>query len=160
VNSGPGLLSIDAPVVYEPGITYEIGVVLTHLGRTRWGFELTAIDESFMSAGQLLAGPDGFSQVSSSGSREYAKQTSAGTADGQIDLQAWTFSWTAPPSDIGPVTLYAAGVAGNSTGGSSGDDVYTAAIVVPEPSLFSLQLTALLALALVVGLRPRVARAD
>lgn len=140
INSGPGLLSIDAPETYQPGITYEITVLVTHIGRRQWGFELTAIDEALFGAGELVPGLDGFTQVSTTGSRDYAKQTSLGTADGQLDQQAWTLSWIAPQTDIGPVTFHAAGVAGNSTGGSSGDDVYTAAVGVPEPSFLSLQL--------------------
>jgi hypothetical protein len=147
VDSGPGLLSISAPQSYEPGSSYEIRVQLTHAGRMRWGFELTALDESLVGAGEFLAGSDGSSQVSLTGTREYVKQTSAGSADGQLDQQEWVFSWIAPQTDIGPVTLWAAGVAGNSTGGSSGDDVYTAAIEVPEPSIASLQFAGCLALA-------------
>jgi hypothetical protein len=140
VDSGPGIFSISAPATYAPGITYEIRVLLSHSGRTRWGFELTAVDDSLIGAGQFMAGLDGFSQVSLTGTREYVKQTSAGNADGQLDQQEWIFSWTAPQTDVGPITLYAAGVAANSTGGTSGDDVYTTAIAVPEPSSFSLQL--------------------
>jgi len=142
VDSGPGLFSIEAPVAYEPGLTYEIRVLLSQTGQVRWGFELTAIDDSLIGAGQFLAGSDGFSQVSQAGTREYVKQTSAGTADGQPDEQEWAFTWTAPATDIGPITLHAAGVAANSTGGTSGDDVYTTSVAVPEPSIVSLQLAA------------------
>jgi hypothetical protein len=155
VDSGPGLLSITAPATYEPGLTYEIRVLLSQAGRMRWGFELTAIDDSLIGAGELLAGSDGFSQVSQTGTRQYVKQTSTGSADGQPDGQEWFFSWTAPQTDIGTITLYAAGVAANSTGGSKGDDVYTVAVAVPEPRIPSLQLAAYFAIAGIAAVRRR-----
>jgi hypothetical protein len=153
VDSGPGVFSIEAPVAYKPGLTYEIRVLLSQTGRVRWGFELTAIDDSLIGAGEFLAGSDGFSQVSQAGTREYVKQTSAGTADGQPDGQEWVFSWTAPATEIGPITLHAAGVAANSTGGSSGDDVYTTFVAVPEPSIVSLQLAACFTFASMAAVR-------
>ena len=155
VNSGLGLLSITSPTTYEVGMTYEIRVLLSHTGRTRWGFELTALDDSLIGAGELLPGPDGFSQVSLMGTREYVKQTTLGTADGQPDQQEWIFSWTAPQTNIGPVTFYAAGVAANSTGGSSGDDVYTAVVEVPEPPMLSLQLAGCCVVAGIAAVRRR-----
>jgi hypothetical protein len=148
-------LSISAPAIYEPGINYEIRVLLSQAGRVRWGFELTAVDDSLIGTGQLLAGPGGFTQVSLTGTREYVKQTSTGSADGQPDQQEWIFSWTAPQTDVGDITLYAAGVAANSTGGSSGDDVYTAAITVPEPSSYSLQLAGCCTVAALAVVRRR-----
>ena len=145
LDSGPGSLSISAPEEYEPGVTYEINVLLSQTGRVRWGFEITAIDEGLVGAGALLPNLDGETQVSLSGTREYLKQTSSGSADGQLDQKQWTFDWTAPPTDLGPITFYAAGVAANSTGGSSGDDVYTASVTVPEPSVLTLQMVGFLA---------------
>lgn len=158
VDSGPGQLSISAPTTYEPDTIYEVRVLVSHTGRIRWGFELTAIDDSLIGAGELLAGTDGFSQVSLTGTREYVKQTASGTADGQADQQEWTFSWKAPPSDTGPIKLHAAGVAANSTGGSSGDDVYTAVVTIPEPSMLLLQLSACCAIAAITGVRRQTIR--
>ncbi len=149
------MLSITSATTYELGKTYELRVLLSHTGRTRWGFELTAVDDSLIGAGELLAGSDGFSEVSLTGTREYVKQTALGTADGQPDQQEWIFSWTAPQTNIGPITFYAAGVAANNTGGSSGDNVYTAVVEVPEPPMFSLQLAGCRALAGIAAVRRR-----
>jgi hypothetical protein len=160
VDSGPGRLSISAPATYEPDTIYEIRVLVSHTGRIRWGFELTAIDDSLIGAGELLAGSDGFSQVSLTGTREYVKQTASGTADDQADQQEWTFSWKAPPSDIGPIKLHAAGVAANSTSGASGDDVYTAVVTVPEPPMLSLQLAGYFAIAAIAAVRLQTNRSQ
>jgi hypothetical protein len=153
LNSGAGLLSISAPEQYEPGVTYEIQVSLEDTGRVRWGFEMTSIDDLLAGAGSFAVGPDGFTQISMTGDRDYIKQTSSGTADGQADQNEWTFSWTAPDLDIGPVTLYAAGVAADSTGGSSGDDVYSAFVTVPEPAAPALQLMASVTLGVLAARR-------
>jgi hypothetical protein len=158
VDSGPGRLSISAPATYEPDTIYEIRVLVSHTGRIRWGFELTAIDDSLIGAGELLAGSDGFSQVSLTGTREYVKQTASGTANGQADQQEWTFGWKAPPSDIGPIKLHAAGVAANSMGGASGDDVYTAVVTVPEPAMRLLQFAACCAIATIAAVRRQTIR--
>jgi hypothetical protein len=150
LDSGPGLLEISAPGSYEPGVTYDILVSVAQAGRVRWGFETTAIDGLLEGAGSFGVGDDGLTEISITGNREYVKQTSAGSADGQPDEMEWVFSWTAPAVDIGPVTLYAAAVAADSTAGSSGDDVYSAAvsIPVPEPAAAVLQLMACLTLGL------------
>jgi len=155
LNFGPGSLSISAPETYEPGVTYEINVLLIQTGRIRWGFEITAIDEELIGTGALSPNPDGETQVSLSGTREYLKQTSSGSADGQLDQKQWTFTWTAPPSDLGPITFYATGVAADSTGGSSGDDVYTASVAVPEPSALALQIVGFLAILVIAEVHRR-----
>jgi len=155
LNSGPGSLSISAPETYEPGVIYEINVLLVQTGRIRWGFEITAIDEELIGAGALLPNLDGETQVSLSGTREYLKQTSSGSADGQLDQKQWTFSWTAPPTDVGSISFYAAGVAADSTGGSSGDDVYTTSVSVPEPSASALQMVGFLAVVVIAEARRR-----
>src|SRR6185369_13678069 len=36
----------------------------------------------------------------------------------------WTFDWTAPSTDVGPVTFYAAGNQANNDGNTSGDFIY------------------------------------
>ena len=157
LNSGLGVFTIDAPVTYEPGVNYDITVSLSHPGQSRWGFELTAIDAALFGAGELIAGSDGLSQVTPANMRDYAKQTTLGSAAGQTDEQTWTFSWTAPTTDFGAITLYAAGVAADNSGTSAGDEVYanTATIVVPEPSILMSQLAAGFTVAGIVVVRRR-----
>jgi hypothetical protein len=144
LNSGVGGFTIVAPVTYEPGMNYDITVSLSHPVQTRWGFELTAIDAALIGVGELIAGSDGLSQVTSTGTRDYAKQTTLGSAAGQTVGQTWTFNWTAPPTDAGTITLYAAGVAADNSSSPTGDEVYTnsATIAVPEPSILMSQLAA------------------
>jgi hypothetical protein len=62
---------------------------------------------------------------------------------------------TALPTDLGQIAFYAAGVAADSTGGSSGDDVYINSISVPEPSALALQMVGVLAVAVIAEARRR-----
>ena len=108
--------------------------------------------------GSLTPRLDGETQVSFSSSfgREYIKHTLPGTAAGQPEGHAWSFEWTAPPDDVGPVTFYAAGNAANNNGNNSGDYIYTTSALVPlpEPGSTTLGATAL-ALAAVLASRLR-----
>ena len=54
-GAGTGHISITAPQSYVPGQTYQITVTHTNADptRKRWGFELTALDDSNEKAGDL-----------------------------------------------------------------------------------------------------------
>jgi glucose/arabinose dehydrogenase len=148
-----GTISLNAPQRYTPGQTYDITV--THSTpdptRVRWGFELTALDSSDLKAG-ALAPADNFTQVlNNSGpfpSRQYIEHTRNGNVDGTFAGQqfgaSWTFKWTAPDSDVGPVTFYVAGNQANGDGNSSGDNIYftfSTAIFQPPAPDFSVSVS-------------------
>src|SRR5215218_7593933 len=128
-DAGTGTISITAPQTYVPGQTYPITV--THSNpdptRKRWGFELTVLDTSDEKAGELQS-TNGLTQVLNNqgpgGKRQYIEHTGAGTFVGQQNGASWTFNWTAPLTDIGPVTFYAAGNQANNDGNTSGDYIY------------------------------------
>ncbi len=128
-DAGTGHISIDAPQTYVPGQTYPITVTHTNPDptRLRWGFELTVLDPSDETAGNLQS-LDGLTQVlnnSGPGSaRQYIEHTSAGTFVGQQNTASWTFNWTAPAIDVGVVTFYTAGNQANNDGNTSGDYIY------------------------------------
>ncbi|UCE18049.1 MAG: hypothetical protein JSV84_14470 [Gemmatimonadota bacterium] len=130
LNSGDGMLSIDnVPDIYTPGETYTITVTLSDPGQSRWGFELTTLDDDNAQAGTIVVTEDTNTQLSdNSGSNpDYIKQRSAGTFAGTNDGPvSWTFDWTAPLTDVGEVTFYASGNAANNNESTSGDYVYTA----------------------------------
>ena len=128
-DAGTGHISINAPQTYIPGQTYQITVTHTNtdLTRLRWGFELTALDTSDEKAGNLQS-TDVFTQVLNNqgpgGTRQYIEHTSAGTFQGQQNGASWTFNWTAPATDVGFITFYAAGNQANNDGNTSGDYIY------------------------------------
>jgi uncharacterized repeat protein (TIGR01451 family) len=128
-DAGTGHISITAPQTYVPGQTYPITVTHTNADptRLRWGFELTALDTSDEKAGSLQ-NTDGLTQVLNNqgpgSARQYIEHTAVGTFIGQQNGASWTFNWTAPPTDAGFITFYAAGNQANNDGNTSGDYIY------------------------------------
>jgi hypothetical protein len=58
------------------------------------------------------------------GARQYIEHSASGTFAGQQFGATWVFNWTAPPTNVGPVTFYAAGNHANNDGNTSGDLIY------------------------------------
>lgn len=53
------------------------------------------------------------------------------------DSLSWTFHWQAPPTNVGEITLYLAGLASNHSHSLSGDDTYTLSIRLVPDSMVS-----------------------
>src|SRR6185369_9786614 len=129
-DAGTGRISITAPQTYVPGHTYPITVTHTNADptRLRWGFELTVLDNASDEKAGELQNNDGTTQVLNNAgpnsARQYIEHTASGTFIGQQNGASWTFNWTAPPVDVGPVTFYAAGNQANNDGNTSGDNIY------------------------------------
>lgn len=134
-DAGSGRISITAPQTYVPGQTYPITVTHTNPDQTRlrWGFELTVLDTASDEKAGELHNVDGLTQVLNNAgpglARQYIEHTAAGTFIGQQNGASWTFNWTAPPIDVGPVIFYAAGNQANNDGNTSGDYIYKTFVV-------------------------------
>lgn len=127
-DPGSGQISITVPPTYVAGQTYQITVTHTNPDSTRrrWGFQLTALDPADEKAGELQS-TSVLTQVITGGpggNRQYIEHTSSGTFIDQQGGASWTFNWTAPGTDVGPVTFYAAGNHANNDGNTSGDFIY------------------------------------
>ena len=128
-DAGTGQLTLSVPDNYTPGQTYDITVTHANADQTRvrWGFQLTALDPSEEKAGTLQP-LDNLTQVLNNQgpfpNRQYIEHTSQGTFFGQRGGASWTFRWTAPAEDVGPVIFYVAGNQANGDGNTSGDNVY------------------------------------
>lgn len=134
-DAGTGKISITAPQTYIPGQTYPITVTHTNPDQTRlrWGFELTVLDTASDEKAGNLQSVDGLTQVLNNAgpglARQYIEHTAAGTFIGQRNGASWTFNWTAPAIDVGPVVFYAAGNHANNDGNTSGDYIYKTFVV-------------------------------
>jgi uncharacterized repeat protein (TIGR01451 family) len=134
-DAGTGKISITAPQTYVPGQTYPITITHTNTDQTRlrWGFELTVLDTASDEKAGELQSVDGLTQVLNNAgpgsARQYIEHTAAGTFIGQHNGASWTFNWTAPPVDAGPVVFYAAGNQANNDGNTSGDYIYKTFVV-------------------------------
>lgn len=145
VNSGPGSISIEAPISYGPSNSLEITVRVEEAGKTFFGFEIAVKDADHEHIGTLELIDPGVTRYAHPSNQEYVSH------DGPNGLlqNAWTVRWVPPGTDVGPVTIYAAGNAANGDGQSDSDHVYTtsktltfdiAADVEPQPvpSIFQL----------------------
>ena len=129
-----GQFTITPPQNYIPGQTYQI--LVRHINpdpsRRRWGFQLTAL------AGTTMAGTftnsNGFTQVVGGIGRDYIEHNQDGTFAGTAGGAQWAFNWTAPATNVGTVSFYAAGNQANNDGTSSGDRIITTT-AMSEPSV-------------------------
>ena len=125
LNAAGGSLMVTIPETYQPNKVYEIIVNLARDGQSRWGFEMTALDGNGASAGSFEAADAANTQLKDANSKQYIMHTAAGSAQGTNDENQWTLKWTAPDTDIGPITFYAAGNAANGDFTFIGDYIYT-----------------------------------
>jgi uncharacterized protein (TIGR03437 family) len=131
INSGKGSVKIVASggTTYVPGQTQQITVTITDSTERKYGFQLSArVDSSptTMGAGLMVPGADGFTQTlgcadavtlhpagcSGANSRtlQWIEHSSNGyLASATAPSYTYKFSWTPPATNVGTVTLYAAG---------------------------------------------------
>lgn len=123
------------PERYQPGERYALTLRLAHPDetRTRWGFQLTAVDaKRRRGVGELVVTDEASTQrlEGGPGGRQYLEQTSDGSAIGKQGEQQWRFAWVAPAKDVGDVAFFGGGNASNADGSNQGDWIFNP---TPEP---------------------------
>lgn len=89
-------------------------------GATKAGFQLTCLDNANAKSGTLTTATG--VNVTTSGGRQYARQSAAKTISG--GMASWTFSWKSPATvPAAGVTFYFSSLAANGNGKESGDNV-------------------------------------
>jgi hypothetical protein len=134
VNSGSGRVSISGlPLRYTPGQQVAVTVTTSQSDAIIYGFQAVILDSTGHDAGSVTL-PSGQPQRIQAVTglvggvvRTYIEHTIDGITPMQFGSNSWTFTWTAPAEDVGPVTIYAAGNAANSDGNTGGDFIYTTA---------------------------------
>ena len=137
IDQGPATIELTSNIPsggFESGQTYQITATISQANITAFGFQvMTWGQHDSASVGTLAAGSQNRAQVVGSweGANKYAthKPASISATNGS---NSWTFDWTAPDaSDLNDtVTLYAAFVAANANGQSTGDYAYTKKLTV------------------------------
>jgi hypothetical protein len=129
VNSGGGNEVITGlPTNYLPNQMIPITVTVNHMDAVIYGFELTAVDSLGRNAGTLIEASPQLQIVQGivgGNIRDYIEHTLEGTAPTQFHTKSWSFTWRAPATRVGKITLYAGGNGANSDGGPNGDYIYT-----------------------------------
>ncbi|MBI4854193.1 MAG: IPT/TIG domain-containing protein [Acidobacteria bacterium] len=145
-NSPPGNVRITGlPQSYEAGRQYNLTVTVSETGKMRWGFQITALRDDGSAAGTFTVTDSSRTQLLNGSvggrTRMYVQHTVNGTQRGTRDTASFNLSWTAPTSDVGRITFYAAGNAANGDSSSGGDNVYLTNVAIsgapatPAPTL-------------------------
>jgi hypothetical protein len=97
---------------YQVDQTYSFAIASTNATN---GFQMTILDNDGNKAGSFVAGAAN-TAIQSSGGKEYINHNTK--------TQAWAIEWTAPASDMGPLTAYYSLNVTNDNNATSGDMVY------------------------------------
>lgn len=114
---------------YVPGTSYTGTVKIKRLGREKFGFVCLALQD----AGNVNLGGFGLLEAVRTrtyvdDARNYVSHTPCG-ADAQ-DSTEWSFTWQAPATDVGPITIYMANLVANHSHNTAGDETYTRTITL------------------------------
>ncbi len=124
---------------YIPDSTYNLEVTFKQSGRSKFGFQITALNAANEPIGTFTNTNNRTSRVTSSinsKTREYIQHTSTGTASVGTDSTRWTFDWKAPNSNVGKITFYVVVMAtDNNNQNNSGDLVYAKTFEVNPSNL-------------------------
>lgn len=130
-----GMISSDIPSSgYVPGSTYNITVSISQPGINRWGFQISPQDNAGNRLGTLSLSNTIETKLTLS---TYVTHTSNGTSGS--GTKTWSFKWKAPSAGTGSVPFYAAVMAANNNGGTSGDQVFTDVMTINESAPTSLK---------------------
>src|SRR5262249_22297388 len=129
-HGGPsgGTLSLTSqPTTYTSGQEITLTVTLAQSNCGRYGFQLTAIDDSGKRAGDLTP-TDNRTQTQTNSvngnPRQYINHTSAGSLPSSSGRGVWVFKWKAPAQSVGSITFYFVGNAANGNLSTEGDTIY------------------------------------
>jgi hypothetical protein len=136
-NGGPGsivLSSSNMPGwVYTPGVTYHMTITLTETGCSLFGFSAAVMDNGGRNAGTITVTDAAHTRKGSPVGSTLVYLTHTGGPTGpnpgyqliSTNPAVIIFDWTAPASNVGPVTFYFDGVAtNNNVVEDAGDNVY------------------------------------
>ena len=125
-NTGTGNITFTFPdTAWTPDSTYSLSITVTDASKSRFGFEMTALDGSNNKAGSFIVSNTINTGIVTGNSREYIAHKSASST------QTWNFDWKAPSSgSVGDITFYFAGNAADNNNNQTGDLIYTSTTLV------------------------------
>ena len=99
---------------YLPGQSYTIDLSIASGAKN--GFQMTILDANNDAAGTFTAGTN--TSTASAMSRNYIRHSASS------GITSWSFTWNAPATDMGDLTVYYAFNETNNSGTNSGDQIY------------------------------------
>jgi hypothetical protein len=132
---------------YIPGQTYTLTLMAKGSGSiptTKFGFELVALsDKDSLNAGQFTITETLRTQLvnyfQGMNTRTSVTHQATGTPALSLNYTQWTFAWTAPFLNAGPVTFYFAANVTNDNGTETGDRIYLSSLKVKSPLTTSIK---------------------
>ena len=122
---------------YIPDSTYDIMVSHKHSGKSKFGFQVTVLDQSNNPIGTLTAVGSRNSKTTynvNGQTRQYIQHTNTGTSQISTDSTNWVFQWKAPSTNVGKVTFYVVVMAANNNGTNDAGDLVHAKTFEVGPS--------------------------
>lgn len=109
---------------YQAGQTYQITIANTDSG-SKYGFQMVALDNSGNTVGAFTGNnAQHTTLLTGSNGKSYISHFNATTTP------VYTFQWQAPPTNVGPITFYAAANAANGNGLGTGDKIHLKTLTV------------------------------
>ncbi|MCG3165335.1 MAG: hypothetical protein POELPBGB_01098 [Bacteroidia bacterium] len=131
-----GVMSSNIPLSgYIPGTTYTISANLVKPGHTKFGFQISPMDDHGNVLGSMIE-LTGETQITGMGT--YITHTQSGTTG--IGSKSWSFDWVAPEGGTGDVTFYGAFNVSNNNGSNNGDSIFTSTYTIPEDITVGIEL--------------------
>ena len=132
LNAGGGSIAITHNIPtsgYVPGSTYAISVTVAQTGFSLFGFGFEALTSSNTSAGTIMVTNTTTMKLSTAGNGRVniTHKTNGGSGTSPV---AFSFNWTAPATNLGTITFFAAGDACNNNGNEFGDYVYSTSLAI------------------------------
>jgi hypothetical protein len=113
-NHGGTPILTNMPTAYAAGQTYNINLGINGSNVSKFGFNITAEVAGGTKIGTWTAGTSTRLRTDTSG----LTHNSSGNSSNN-----WDLSWTAPASNLGPVTFYYATLQANNANGNGGDQM-------------------------------------
>lgn len=128
-------LGADIQDGYIPDSFHHLSLTIQSITSTRFGFQMTALDQNNNKAGNFVRTETSFTELTTYGNRQYISHKNARTQ------AAFSFRWEAPQIDIGPVTFYFTACAADGDSTADGDLIYMGAATATTSGFTRLTVT-------------------
>jgi len=139
LNTGGGSISATSSMnnwTYDPLTTYTISIKVAKSGVALFGVGVEILTSANNNAGTITVTDAAVTQIKSRVVAGVTRRNLVHTLNGGAsqDSMTFDFSWTSPDTTAGPVTMYFAGNASNSSSSRTGDYIYTSTRVISPSS--------------------------